>query len=148
MKLKFLNHADRGAVALVVCVFLAQVQGAQALELSIKNELRADEAGSVLYIEDARSIESPKSRFTASIQPGKTVKITRGNLGSVMLVRPFSRHKLKYEITCTGREELHATVTLLEIHNNTLPEGCTLSRVGHWSKRTGLNWQEKPNKPQ
>lgn len=126
--------------AALLCTIFTSSEPLFALELSVKNELRSDEAGSVLFIEDARSVESPKSRFQAHIQPGKTVKVTRGNLLNMMLVRPFSRHKLKYEVTCQEKANGHATVSLLDIHNNRLPEGCTVSRVGHWSRRTGLNW--------
>ena len=67
MSLKNFYFNSRLMAAVAVFSFLVPVRSALAVELSIKNELRASEANSVLLVEDARSIESPKSRFTTSI---------------------------------------------------------------------------------
>ncbi len=112
-----------------------------AIELSIHNEFRQDDKeGAILQIEEGRSIESPKSKFTSAVHPGKTVQVTRGNVTSFLLVWPFERHKLKYEIICPASPGGQETVTLLQIHENKLPAGCEVSRVGHWSKRAGIQW--------
>lgn len=121
--------------------FLAVYSPAHAVELSIHNELREDESGSLLVIEEAKSFESPKSNYRINVYPGKTVRVTKGNVSHFVLVRPFERHKLKYEISCPQNEEgVQATVTMLDIHRGNLPAGCTVDRHGHWSRRTGIKW--------
>lgn len=125
---------------------MTYASSATAVELSIRNELKDYESGNILTVEKARSFESPRSRFRVSVYPGKTVRVTKGNVAHFTLVRSFERHKLKYEVTCPEvenyDESIKATVTLLEIHQNKLPGGCEVVRHGHWSSRAGIKWNQ------
>ena len=135
----------RGAVGLCLCVLFAGP--AAAVELSIRNDMRKDDAAPMLYIEDARSFESPKSRFRASVHPGKTVRVTKGNVSTLRVVRPFTRHKLKYDISCEEESPDKITITLMQIHNRKLPSACKVERIGHYSQRTGMHWKHGAPKP-
>ena len=133
-------------LGVLVGIFCIPRSQALAIELSVHNELRPDEPNPMLVVEEARSVESPRTRFRVTIYPGKTVKITKGNLKIMRIVRPFNRHKLKYEIVCPNETEGEGVVTLLQIHENELPGGCYVDRTGHWSRRTGLKWTDVENK--
>lgn len=136
------------AFALAVCVvWMLTAVPAHAVELTIRNDLRDGDEGSVLFVDKARSKEAPSAKIRFKIFPGEIKHITNGNVTSFVLVRIFPRHKLKYDIACDPDAEGSATLTMLQIHNEELPKGCRMIRVGHWSRRTGTNWEQRSPAP-
>ncbi|MCB0325366.1 MAG: hypothetical protein KDD69_17405 [Bdellovibrionales bacterium] len=129
--------------SLVLCVVLGLAASpAYAVRLSIKNNLPESEDGSVLEIEEASSKEAPDNKVRFQILPGETKELTGGNVTNFVLVRIFKRHKLKYDVRCPASAEGQAVISLLEVHDERLPSGCKVVRRGHWSKRSGTNWDE------
>ena len=106
----------------------------------MNNDLKENDDGSNLIVEDARSVESPKTKLRFDLVPGESKRITNGNVTSFILTRVFPDHKVKYDVICAPEAKGSAVITLLKIHNNELPDGCKVTRTGHWSKRTGMNW--------
>ena len=144
MRAPFAHRLGAGICLLGVAVFYGGVPDCSAIELSLHNEFRPDDRdGAILQIEEGRSVESPKSKFSSAVHPGKTIQVTRGNVTSFLVVWPFERHKLKYEVICPADKPGSATVTLVQIHDNKLPGGCEVSRMGHWSKRAGIKWTDQ-----
>lgn len=127
---------------LVELLFLPSLPSARAIELAIRNNFAEDDEGSLLVVEDAISFEAPDNRIKTEILPGETKAVTSGNVKQFFLNRVFARHRLKYEVVCTTESKGKKTLTLLDIHDEKLPTGCKVSRRGHWSKRSGLTWEE------
>ncbi len=117
------------------------VQTSEAVELSVRNTLSESDDGKVLEIENAYSKEAPKNAIRFKILPGEEKKLTGGNVTYFTLARVFKKHKLKYEIRCDSNKTGQDVLTLLDVHNGEMPDGCTIERRGHWSKRSGMNWE-------
>ena len=111
-----------------------------AVELFLENDLPEYDEGAIICIENARSVEAPKSRIDLKFHPGESKRITLGNVSTFVVVREYPRHKLKYDISCPKDQVGQATITILDIHRQKLPFGCKVHRTGHWSRRTGMNW--------
>ena len=94
----------------------------------------------VLEVEDAVSKEAPKNAIRFKILPGEEKRLTGGNVTYFVLTRIFPKHKLKYEIRCDKDATGSDVLTILKIHDELLPTGCNVVRRGHWSKRSGMNW--------
>lgn len=120
--------------------FCFLTSSAQAVELLVKNDLNPREDGDSLEIEEAVSIEAPRNKVTFKVKTDETKSITGGNVRSFMLVRVFGRHKLKYDILCPKEATGKGVVTVAKAHVNELPGDCKVVRIGHWSKRGGMNW--------
>ncbi len=133
-------HAPFVFLLIFFCWLSYCTSPAFAVELLIYNDLKESESGATLFIENARSVETPASKMHFKIGPGDTKPITRGNVTSFVLVRAYPDHKLKYDVSCPAEAKGSFTITILEVHNNKLPAGCRLERAGHWSKHTGLTW--------
>ncbi len=125
----------------VVCLLMLAVAPVHAVELIIKNDLNPREQGSELQIDDAVSIEAPKTKVRFEVLPGEMKRITGGNVVSFVIIRKYPRHKLKYEISCPATEGAAVKITPLDIHNHRLPGDCRVVRQGHWSKRSGMSWE-------
>jgi hypothetical protein len=123
-------------------LFLPTLPTAAAIELAVRNNFVEGDEGSLLVVEDATSFEAPDNRIKTEINPGETKAVTSGNVKQFFLNRVFARHRLKYEIVCTAEAKGKKILTLLEIHDEKLPTGCKVTRRGHWSKRSGLTWEE------
>jgi hypothetical protein len=126
----------------LVFAMLGITSSASAIELIILNDLDSREEGNVLEIENALSKEAPKNSIQFGVLPGEQKKITGGNATYFILSRKFPLHKLKYEVKCDPTAEGKAVITILEVHDENLPAGCKVVRRGHWSKRSGTNWDE------
>ena len=113
-----------------------------AIELGIKNDLNKNYDGIELSIEDATSLEAPRNRVSFKVELGEVKTITNGNVRSFFLVRKFNRHKLRYDIVCPKKitNEKRQIITVSQAHENKLPAGCKVVRIGHSSKHTGTNW--------
>jgi hypothetical protein len=134
------------ALVFVVCAVVSVPTTASAIEIIIKNDLNPREQGSELEIDNAVSLEAPKTKVRFEVLPGEMKRITGGNVLSFVVIRKYPRHKLKYEISCPATEGEPTKVTPLDIHNQSLPGDCRVVRQGHWSKRSGMSW-ENLNKP-
>lgn len=113
---------------------------AWGIELDVINDLNEKEEGSVLQIEDARSVEAPDHVIHFTIHPGEKKSVTGGHVKSFILIQAYPRHKLKYEVVCPKKSPGRHTITLLDVYNSDLPGDCQVVRTGHWSKRSGMNW--------
>jgi hypothetical protein len=125
---------------LALSLLLTCATSSYAVELLVQNDLNPLEDGDTLEIEEAVSIEAPRNKVTFKVKNEEKKSITGGNVRSFMLVRVFSRHKLKYDILCPKDAKGGGVVTVAKAHMNDLPGGCKVVRIGHWSKRGGMNW--------
>lgn len=124
----------------IVVVFLCLSTQAYAIEIVVYNDLKESEEGYQLEIENARSYELPDTKIRFNITPGIKKRITNGNVSDFTLVRVFPTHKVKYQISCSKEASGRAVLTLIQVHDTKLPNGCKLERYGHWSKQTGMIW--------
>jgi hypothetical protein len=127
-------------VSMVVALHLFFASSAMAIELQLRNNFKEKEPGSILMIENARSVEAPDNKIQFKIMPGDTKNITGGNVIAFTLTRVFADHKLKYEVSCPADAKGVHKITLIDVHDDKLPGGCKVVRTGHWSKMTGMNW--------
>lgn len=128
--------------ALLSSLFLCAPLSAFAVEISVRNDLAENDDGKILEIENALSKEAPKNAIRFKILPGEEKRLTGGNVTYFILSRVFDRHKLKYEIRCDKEKTGSDVITLLKVHQGNLPDGCKIERRGHWSKRSGMNWEQ------
>ncbi len=128
--------------AILGLLFLCAPMSAYSVELSVRNDLAEDDDGKILEIENALSKEAPKNAIRFKILPGEEKRLTGGNVTYFILSRVFARHKLKYEIRCDREKAGSDVLTLLKVHQENLPDGCKIERRGHWSKRSGMNWDQ------
>ena len=129
---------------LIIIFFLVSgltLNSAQAIELTIVNDIKKYEQNRILKIENAISVEAPKTKINFKINPGEEKAITKGNVRSFVISRAFSRHKIKYDILCPKDIKGKHQVNLVQIHNNKIPGGCKLARTGHRAKIGGMSWE-------
>jgi hypothetical protein len=115
-----------------------------AVPIYIFNDLETEPEGTVLEVESVETTQSKKSRYRLKIYPGETMQISRGSVLSFSISRLYPSHKVKYQVVCPDKGE-NTTMSILEIHNNSIKGPCQLNKIGHWSRRTGLNWTQIKN---
>jgi hypothetical protein len=112
---------------------------AVAVPVHIFNDLETEPEGRVLEVDSVETSTHKKRRFKLKIYPGETMQVSRGSVISFSISRIYPAHKVKYEVVCPDKGE-EVTMSILEIHNNKIKGPCQLNRIGHWSRRTGVNW--------
>ena len=122
-------------------IFIFSLNQAQAIELTIVNDLKEYEQNRTLKIENAISVEAPKRKINFKLNPGEEKAITKGNVRSFVLSRNFTRHKIKYDVLCPKNAKGKHLVNLVQIHDNKIPGGCKLTRTGHRAKIGGMSWK-------
>lgn len=113
----------------------------QAAEISISNDLDKESEGKKLEVENIIVGNLPKSKFRLTIYPGETKLLASGSVTHFTLNRVFPTHKIKYDVMC---QDVPGTIelTLSQIHDNKMSSVCMLKKFGHWSKRSGLKWND------
>lgn len=114
---------------------------ASAVPVHIFNDLETEPEGEVLEVDSVETVLSKKSRYKLKIYPGETMQVGRGSVLSFSLSRIYPGHKMKYEVVCPDKGE-EVIMSIHDIHNNQIKGPCKLNRIGHWSKRTGVNWTD------
>jgi hypothetical protein len=117
------------------------ITSVHAVPIYIFNDLETEPEGNVLEVDSVETTQSKKSRYRLKIYPGETMQISRGSVLSFSISRLYPSHKVKYEVVCPDKGE-DVTMSILEIHNNSIKGPCQLNKIGHWSRRTGLNWTQ------
>lgn len=112
-----------------------------AAEVSILNNLEKQEEGTKLEVDNIHAYGIPKSKFKLTLYPGELKPLAAGSVTHFTVSRIFPTHKLKYDVECIPNE-VKVEITLSKIHENKMGEECKLMRFGHWSKRSGLKWNE------
>ena len=126
---------------LVPSLLLFAIQ-AQAVEVSIHNELKRREDASTLYVEHALSYESPKTRYNAVVLPGREIAVLKGNVMSFTLIRKYDRFKLKYKVECDNVKDTQVVLNVDDFFREDLGEHCWIAKRGHISKSRGPSWTE------
>ena len=127
-----------------ICISLLTIlitTNANAIELILKNDISKYEESKILEIENAISVEAPDTKITFKINRGEKKSIVKGNVRSFVISRLYPLHKLKYDVICPKGSKGEEEITLIQIHENQLPGGCKVVRMGHWSKLSGTNWE-------
>jgi hypothetical protein len=109
--------------------------------VNIFNDLDIEPEGRVIEVDKVETTLSKKNKYHLKIYPGDTMQVSRGSVLSFSISRLYPAHKVKYEVVCPDEGE-DVTMSILEIHNNTINGPCRLKRIGHWSRRTGVQWNE------
>lgn len=137
----FSKNIRRLALLMLILVVPINVE---AIPVTIFNDLDKEPEGKMIEVEEVETIETRRIRYRLKIYPGQDKQIARGSVIRFSLSRVFPAHKLKYEVKCPKGDD-PVTINIQEIHDNKMPGGCTLERIGHWSRRTGVNWTKVKN---
>ncbi|HMO18260.1 MAG TPA: hypothetical protein PKA63_13330 [Oligoflexia bacterium] len=128
------------AITLLGLLYLTFLHShAHALPVIVFNDLEKELEGRVVEIDEVETTELKKIRYRLRIYPNQEKEIARGSVLRFSLSRVFPTHRLRYEVKCPDQGDV-VRINILEIHENRISGGCTLSRHGHSSKRTGTKW--------
>lgn len=134
-------RALKNLTILNLLCFIFCTSNCQAAEITILNDLIKDKEGIKLEVDNITIKDLPKSKFRVTIYPGEEKLLASGSITHFTLSRVFNTHKIKYDVTCI-EGDIKSILTLSQIHENKMNGVCTLKKFGHWSKRSGLKWND------
>lgn len=128
-----------------LCALLLSVPPrAEAVVVTIINDLRQDQEGSVIEVDSMKGL-GVRPGHKLSIMPGEKKRISPRNVSAFTVSRVYGDFKEKYVVQCSTDRRVDDAITLRleDVVQNQMPLGCQLWKTGKWYSSAGTVWEKE-----
>lgn len=128
----------------LVALAIAAPPAASAVVVTIVNDLRQDQEGSVIEVDSMKGL-GVRPGHKLSIMPGEKKRISPRNVSGFTVSRVYGDFKEKYVVQCSTDRRVDDAITLrlVDVVQNQMPLGCQLWKTGKWYSSAGTIWEKE-----
>ena len=106
----------------------------------VRNDIMDKEFNTVIV--DQVTAGSALTSFSATLTPGKEIKIPYRRVTGLRFTRRYRDFSRVYLVKCPAESEAGVTLKLIDVHLNRLGGGCFLQKKGERKASGSIEWEE------